>query len=207
MSLPRPATQPRAWPASALRRVTGWRLARPGPGGPRWPRQAAASGRKCVRLDGVSPCCSMVQDLCTAYDCLAAPTAMAMGGLPGPALRGAVRHRRVRAVGLLTGRLGPSVDSARRAGLVLLIVMYEARTWRVRPDERFTFGRPPECSAVLPAADRGVSRTAGSFRFHGGSWWLHNDSRSSVLSVQGTAGSGRTCRRGWRCRSSSGRPR
>lgn len=66
--------------------------------------------------------------------------------------------------------------------------MYEARTWRVRPDERFTFGRAPECSAVLPAADRAVSRSAGSFRFHGGSWWLHNDSRSSVLSVQGDRG-------------------
>jgi len=71
---------------------------------------------------------------------------------------------------------------------VLLIVMYESQTWRVRPGDPFTFGRAPECAAVLPAADRGVSRTAGSFRFHDGWWWLHNDSSSSVLSVLGDRG-------------------
>ena len=66
--------------------------------------------------------------------------------------------------------------------------MYESRTWRVRPGEPFTFGRSPECSAVLPAADRGLSRTAGSFRHHGGWWWLHNDSGSSVLCLLGDRG-------------------
>jgi hypothetical protein len=71
---------------------------------------------------------------------------------------------------------------------VLLIVMYEAQTWHVRPGAPFTFGRAPECSAVLPAADRGVSRTAGSFRFHGRWWWLHNDSSSCVLSLLGDRG-------------------
>jgi hypothetical protein len=70
----------------------------------------------------------------------------------------------------------------------LLIVMYESQTWRVRPPEPFTFGRSPECSAVLPGVDRGVSRTAGSFRFHDGFWWLHNDSSSSVLCVLGDRG-------------------
>ena len=54
---------------------------------------------------------------------------------------------------------------------MLLIVMYEAQTWRVHPGEAFTFGRAPGCSAVLPATDRGVSRTAGSFRFHDRWWW------------------------------------
>ena len=71
---------------------------------------------------------------------------------------------------------------------MLLIVMYEAQTWRVRPGEPFTFGRAPDCSAVLPAADRGVSRSAGSFRFHDGWWWLHNDSTSFVLCVIGDRG-------------------
>jgi hypothetical protein len=33
-----------------------------------------------------------------------------------------------------------------------------------------------------------VSRTAGSFGYHGGSWWLHNDSSSSVLCVLGDRG-------------------
>lgn len=69
-----------------------------------------------------------------------------------------------------------------------LIVMYESRTWHVRPDEPFTFGRAPACSAVLPAADRGVSRSAGSFRFHDRCWWLHNDSSSSVLTLLGDRG-------------------
>jgi hypothetical protein len=96
--------------------------------------------------------------------------------------------RRARA-GLLTGRCGePTVALGRRAWLVLLIVMYEAQTWRVRPGEPFTFGRSPQCSAVLPAADRGLSRTAGSFRHHGGWWWLHNDSGSSVLCLLGDRG-------------------
>jgi hypothetical protein len=71
---------------------------------------------------------------------------------------------------------------------VLLIVMYEAQTWRVRPGEPFTFGRSPQCSAVLPAADRGLSRTAGSFRHHDRWWWLHNDSGSSVLCLLGDRG-------------------
>ncbi|HEX9541185.1 MAG TPA: hypothetical protein VGA04_23720, partial [Streptosporangiaceae bacterium] len=44
--------------------------------------------------------------------------------------------------GPLTGRCGePTVASGRRAGPVLLIVMYESQTWRVRPGEPFTFGR------------------------------------------------------------------
>ena len=72
---------------------------------------------------------------------------------------------------------------------MLLIVMYESQTWRVRPGgEPFTFGRAAACSAVLPAIDRGVSRNAGSFRYHDGSWWLHNDSSSSVLCVLGDRG-------------------
>jgi hypothetical protein len=76
----------------------------------------------------------------------------------------------------------------RWAGPVLLIVMYESRTWRVRPGESFTFGRDRGCLAVLPAADRGVSRHAGSFGFRDGSWWLCNDSSSSVLSLLGDRG-------------------
>jgi hypothetical protein len=71
---------------------------------------------------------------------------------------------------------------------MLLVVMYESQTWRVHPGELFTFGRGPACCAVLPAADRGVSRTAGSFRHHEGSWWLHNDSTSSVLCMVGDRG-------------------
>ena len=41
---------------------------------------------------------------------------------------------------------------------------------------------------MLPATDRGVSRSAGSFRHHDGSWWLHNDSSSSVLCMIGDRG-------------------
>jgi hypothetical protein len=74
-----------------------------------------------------------------------------------------------------------SVIFRRWAGLVLLIVMYGLQTWRMRPGEPFTFGRAPACSAVLPALDRGVSRHAGSLRYHGGCWWLHNDSSSAML--------------------------
>ena len=71
---------------------------------------------------------------------------------------------------------------------MLLIVMYESQTWRVRPGESFTFGRDPACSAVLPEADRGVSRHAGSFSFLDGSWWLRNDSSSSLLCLLGDRG-------------------
>jgi hypothetical protein len=71
---------------------------------------------------------------------------------------------------------------------VLLIVMYEARTWRLRPGETFTFGRAPDSTAVLPGADRGLSRRAGSFRHEHDTWWVHNDSGSSLLYVSGDLG-------------------
>ncbi len=69
-----------------------------------------------------------------------------------------------------------------------LIVMYEMRTWRVRPGETFTFGRGRSCQVTLPADDRGLSRSAGSLRYHDGAWWLHNDSSSSVLYLTGDRG-------------------
>jgi hypothetical protein len=78
--------------------------------------------------------------------------------------------------------------AGRWARPVLLIVMYESQTWRVRPGEPFTFGRAPGCSALLPSADRGISRNAGSFRYHGESWWVRNDSSSSVLCLLGDRG-------------------
>jgi hypothetical protein len=71
---------------------------------------------------------------------------------------------------------------------VLLIVMFEAGTWRVKPGEKFSFGRAAGCSLVLPGDDRGVSRTAGSFDCVAGSWWLANDSASSMLFLQGDRG-------------------
>ncbi len=71
---------------------------------------------------------------------------------------------------------------------VLLIVMYETGVWRVAPDDRFTFGRAPTCSLQLPAEDRGVSRRAGSFECSGGTWWMCNDSSSSMLYLSGDRG-------------------
>jgi hypothetical protein len=69
-----------------------------------------------------------------------------------------------------------------------LIVMYGPRSWRVRPGESFTFGRSKKCTVVLDAADRGLSRTAGSLRFHDGTWWVHNDSHACLLFVTGDRG-------------------
>jgi hypothetical protein len=71
---------------------------------------------------------------------------------------------------------------------LLLIVMYESRTWRLRPGEAFTFGRSPESSVALPADDRGVSRRAGSFSYQPESWWVRNDSGSSLLYLSGDLG-------------------
>jgi hypothetical protein len=71
---------------------------------------------------------------------------------------------------------------------VLLIVMFEANTWRVQPAERFTFGRAKTCNAVLPNDDRGVSRNAGSFEFQNSCWWLTNTSASSMLFLTGDRG-------------------
>jgi hypothetical protein len=71
---------------------------------------------------------------------------------------------------------------------VLLIVMYETGTWRVKPDDQFTFGRASTCSLQLPADDRGISRRAGSFECSGGTWWLVNDSTSSMLYLSGDRG-------------------
>jgi hypothetical protein len=71
---------------------------------------------------------------------------------------------------------------------VLLIVMFGPGTWRVKPDQKFTFGRAPSCSLVLPTEDRGISRAAGSFECAGGTWWLVNDSASSMLYLSGDLG-------------------
>jgi hypothetical protein len=64
---------------------------------------------------------------------------------------------------------------------VLLIVMFEKGTWRVRPSDRFTFGREATCTAVLPPNDLGISRSAGSLQCEHDLWWLSNDSSSSML--------------------------
>lgn len=69
-----------------------------------------------------------------------------------------------------------------------LIVMYGPRSWRVRPGETLTFGRSKKCMIVLDSADRGLSRTAGSLRFHDGTWWVHNDSHACLLFVTGDRG-------------------
>ncbi|HEY2315467.1 MAG TPA: hypothetical protein VGH96_17795 [Streptosporangiaceae bacterium] len=71
---------------------------------------------------------------------------------------------------------------------MLLIVMFDANTWRVRPAERFTFGRAKTCNAVLPDEDRGVSRNAGSFEWRADCWWLANVSASSMLYLSGDLG-------------------
>ena len=51
---------------------------------------------------------------------------------------------------------------------MLLIVMFETGTWRLNPDQKFTFGCASSCTAVLPNEDRGVSRNAGSFEWRAG---------------------------------------
>jgi hypothetical protein len=71
---------------------------------------------------------------------------------------------------------------------VLLIVMFEFATWRLRPGDRFTFGRAPASTAVLPNDDRGVSRNAGSIDWRHDCWWLSNASASSMLYLAGDRG-------------------
>jgi hypothetical protein len=71
---------------------------------------------------------------------------------------------------------------------MLLIVMFESGTWRVKPGGRLTFGRGKTCTLVLPDADRGVSRNAGSFDWRAGLWWLTNTSASSMLYLTGDLG-------------------
>ncbi|HUD76941.1 MAG TPA: FHA domain-containing protein [Streptosporangiaceae bacterium] len=71
---------------------------------------------------------------------------------------------------------------------MLLIVMFESGTWRVRPEQEFTFGRARTCDVVLPHDDRGVSRNAGTFDWRAGLWWLTNSSASSMLYLAGDRG-------------------
>jgi hypothetical protein len=71
---------------------------------------------------------------------------------------------------------------------VLLIVMFESGTWRVKPGGQCTFGRAPGCDVVLPNEDRGVSRSAGGFEWRNGCWWLTNTSASSMLFLTGDKG-------------------
>jgi hypothetical protein len=77
----------------------------------------------------------------------------------------------------------------KRRGLgVLLIVMFESGTWRIRPDRQCTFGRAATCDVVLPNDDRGVSRKAGSFEWRHDCWWLTNTSAASMLFLSGDKG-------------------
>ena len=71
---------------------------------------------------------------------------------------------------------------------MLLIVMFETGTWRVQKDRQCTFGRAASCDIVLPNDDRGVSRTAGSFTWRHGAWWIANTSMSSMLFLSGDKG-------------------
>ena len=71
---------------------------------------------------------------------------------------------------------------------MLLIVMYQAGTWRARPGERVTFGRDPASTVPLPLADLGISRTAGRLDCSVGMWWLSNASSSSVLHLTADRG-------------------
>ena len=66
--------------------------------------------------------------------------------------------------------------------------MHESGTWRARPGQEVTFGRSAGCTITLAAADRGVSRSAGSLVFGQGTWWLRNDSSSAVLYLSGDRG-------------------
>jgi predicted component of type VI protein secretion system len=70
----------------------------------------------------------------------------------------------------------------------VLIVMFGPGTWRARPGQALTFGRDGDAAIRLPSADHGVSRSAGSFRFHDGAWWVHNDSSASMLYLSGDRG-------------------
>jgi hypothetical protein len=67
-------------------------------------------------------------------------------------------------------------------------MMHESGTWRARPGQILTFGRGAGCTVTFPAADRGVSRSAGSLVFERGTWWLRNDSSASVLYLSGDRG-------------------
>lgn len=72
---------------------------------------------------------------------------------------------------------------------MLLIVMFETRTWRVSAAQgRCTFGRDKACDVVLPNEDRGVSRNAGSLDWRRDLWWLTNTSAASMLSLDGDRG-------------------
>ncbi len=59
--------------------------------------------------------------------------------------------------------------------------MFQSGTWRARPGETLTFGRGKDCAIRLPAGGRGLSRSAGSFSFRDGTWWVRKDSSTSLL--------------------------
>ena len=83
---------------------------------------------------------------------------------------------------------------------MLLIVMFEAGTWRVRPEEQFTFGRAKTCYAGAARTTTAASPQRRQLRVaRADSWWLANASASSMLYLPGTGASAPTSRRAWRC--------
>ena len=69
-----------------------------------------------------------------------------------------------------------------------LELTYREQHLRLIPADDFTFGRDPKCGLQLDAADRGISRHSGAFRFQDGTWWVVNLSRHRALHVVDEAG-------------------
>ncbi len=69
-----------------------------------------------------------------------------------------------------------------------LELTYREDRLTLMPEDDFTFGRDPQCRLQLDAADRGISRLAGAFRFQHGTWWVINLSRNRALHVVDNAG-------------------
>lgn len=72
-------------------------------------------------------------------------------------------------------------DVRREDGPAKAVVSYAGQRYEVPTTDVLTFGRSGACTIPLDAADRGISRLAGSVEHDSGSWWLRNRSTSRAL--------------------------
>jgi hypothetical protein len=75
---------------------------------------------------------------------------------------------------------GPEVDPPESEGVV---VVHDGQPWALTALQALTFGRAASCTVCLDAADRGISRLAGSVEHGAGTWWVCNRSAVRALTV------------------------
>lgn len=62
-----------------------------------------------------------------------------------------------------------------------LTILFIDEEYRLDPEERFAFGRSGDLE--VDSENLYMHRTVGTFRFHQGVWWLHNEAATATIEI------------------------